>query len=219
MSLTVTKAVMLKLYGHNIWEGFQPSATNAGLQGWNGKHPSLTRLASASGGGGKVVIDVGVWKGQSTITLATAMKRAGMDGCVIAVDTFLGSSEHWSHPLPLFSRVNGIPDLYTTFLNNVHRAGLMEHVVPMPQTSGTAALVLERLRITASIVHIDAAHEYGDVMRDAAAYWEILEPGGYLIGDDYHETWPGVVRAAGEFSAKVERPLTIESPKWILQKP
>jgi Methyltransferase domain len=219
MSVTVAKGIMLRLYGQDIWDGFQPSTPNPEVQGWNGNHPSLTRLASAASGGSMVAIDVGVWKGQSTITLASAMKRSDMEGCVIAVDTFLGSSEHWAGPLRLFSRVNGIPDLYSTFLNNVYQAALIEYVVPMPQTSSAAASVLDRLGITASIVHIDAAHEYDDVMRDAAAYWKILRPGGYLIGDDYHETWPGVVRAAGEFSAKVGRPLAIESPKWILQKP
>ena len=81
-----------------------------------------------------------------------------------------------------------------------------------------AAVILQRLQVTAAVVHVDAAHEYEDVMRDAAAYWAILNPGGYLIGDDYHETWPGVIKAAGEFSAKVGRPLSIDGPKWILQK-
>ena len=207
-----------KLYGRDIWDGFQPSRVDAEVQGWNGNHPSLARLASAASSGDTIVIDVGVWKGQSTITLAAAIKRSGIDGCVIAVDTFLGSSEHWARP-SLFSRVNGLPDLYLTFLSNVYHAGLTEYIVPMPQTSSGAASVLGGLGITASIVHVDAAHDYDNVMRDAAAYWNILMPGGYLIGDDYHETWPGVVRAAGEFSAKVGRPLAIESPKWILQKP
>ena len=153
-----------------------------------------------------------------TIEKVIVVRRAGIDGCVIAVDTFLGSPEHWSGPAALFSRVNGLPDLYQTFLSNVRKAGLTRYIVPMPQTSSTAALILARLQITASIVHVDAAHEYEDVMRDAAAYWALLRPGGYLIGDDYHETWSGVVRAAGEFSAKVKRPLTVDAPKWILQK-
>jgi hypothetical protein len=219
MRCTTAQQIMQKLYGHDIWGGFRPSGADPDVQGWNGNHPSLTRLASLAGGRDATIIDVGVWKGQSTINLAIAMKRSGVDGCVIAVDTFLGSSEHWSRSLPLFSRVNGLPDLYATFLSNVFHAGLTEYVVPMPQTSSTAASVLARLNIAASIVHIDAAHEYDDVIRDATAYWNILAPGGYLIGDDYHETWPGVIRAAGEFSAKVGRPLCIENPKWILQKP
>jgi hypothetical protein len=91
--------------------------------------------------------------------------------------------------------------------------------VPLPQTSSNAAIVLRRLRITASVIHVDAAHEYEAVLQDAQVYWAILKPGGYLIGDDYDLAWPGVIRAAGEFSAKLCRPLTIEPAKWILQKP
>jgi predicted O-methyltransferase YrrM len=207
--------LMKVLYGVDIWEGFSPVRTTPSAEGWNGNHPSLKRLASTAG---KTVIDVGVWKGQSTITMAQAMKRARIDGCVIAVDTFLGSAEHWKRELNLFTRAHGMPDIFQTFMSNVCKAGVQDYVIPMPQTSVTAALILQQLEIKAAVVHIDAAHEYEEVLRDAEEYWKILEPGGYLIGDDYHETWPGVVRAAGEFSARQLRPLLIEPPKWILQK-
>jgi hypothetical protein len=39
-----------------------------------------------------------------------------------------------------------------------------------------------------------------------------------MIRDDFDVTWPGVVQAADEFSAKVRKPLTIEPPKFIIQK-
>ena len=217
MSLAAQQ-IMQQLYGCDIWLSYKGTRETPDLQGWNGGHPSLERLSAASASAGAVVVDVGVWKGQSTITMANAMRAAAIDGCVIAVDTFLGSPEHWSGPLALFSRQYGLPDLYATFLNNVYLTGLTEYVVPLPQTSSVAAVILQRLGITAALVHIDAAHEYEDVMRDVSAYWDILNPGGYLVGDDYHEAWPGVVRAAGEFSAKVGRPLSIEGLKWILQK-
>jgi len=210
------RTIMQKLYGHDIWEQFRPVASADEAQGWNGNHPSLRRIAGSTGGA--IVIDVGVWKGQSTITMARAMKDAGIDGCVIAVDTFLGSAEHWDPGRNLFTRYHGLPDIYGTFLANVHAAGVTGYVVPMPQTSANAVMILRRLRIIASVIHIDAAHEYEAVLKDAQDYWSILAPGGYLIGDDYHPTWPGVIRAAGEFSATLCRPLTIEAPKWILQR-
>ncbi len=215
--MTVLHSLMEKLYGFDIWQGtFKPRRPpNAQVQGWNGNHPSLRRLV-ATPGLDKVVIDLGVWKGQSTITMADAMRRANIDGCVIAIDTFLGSIEHWNNGL--FARHHALPDLYQTFLENVYYAGLSDYVIPLPQTSITAAAILKRLGIYASIAHIDAAHEYEFVLRDAQAYWEILLPGGWLIGDDYHESWPGVVKAAGSFSVQVIRPLTIESPKWLMQK-
>ena len=90
-------------------------------------------------------------------------------------------------------------------------------IVPIPQTSATAALVLRRAKIVAGVVHIDAAHDYEDVVRDIAAYWPMIARGGWLIGDDY--PWAGVKRAVDEFSAQVNLPLIIEGPKWLLQKP
>jgi cephalosporin hydroxylase len=211
------QTIMQKLYGEDIWQDFRPKSINQEVQGWNGNHPSLQRLASA--GSDKILIDVGVWKGQSTITMALAMKDAGIDGCVVAVDTFLGSPEHWAQGRTFFTRSCGLPDLYQTFLDNVHAAGLSEYIVPMPQTSMTAAIILRQLQIEASLIHLDAAHEYEEVLRDAKEYWKLLTPGGFLIGDDYHETWPGVVHAAAVFSMTVRRPLMIEPPKWIMQKP
>jgi hypothetical protein len=207
--------VMHGLYGRNIWDGFHPSSTEENVQGWNGTHPSLSRLTSSPGA--KIVVDVGVWKGQSTITMANALRENDIDGVIIAVDTFLGSPEHWSTD-NLFKRENGRPNLYSLFMTNVYEAGLANFVVPMAQTSSTAAKILESFQIRPTIVHVDAAHEYRDAKRDIEDYWSILDDHGYLIGDDYHETWPGVIQAAGEFSAQVLRPLTIEPPKFIIQK-
>jgi hypothetical protein len=210
------RALMETLYGHDVWEGFTPTSTEPDVQGWNGNHPSLSRLVSTAGP--KIVADVGVWKGQSTIHMAKAMQNLGLDGVVIAIDTFLGSPEHWNSSRNLFRRTHGLPDLYWTFMSNVVSAGLTEYVIPMPQTSTTAAALLKRLQISFSIIHVDAAHEYREALQDAEDYWPLLQVGGYLIGDDYHRTWPGIIRAAGEFSAKVCKPLSIESPKWIIQK-
>jgi predicted O-methyltransferase YrrM len=210
----IQSSIMKKLYGHDIWEGFD-SDPNAEVQGWNGEHPSLGMLAGLPGE--KIVIDVGVWKGQSTINMALAMKNSGVDGCIIAVDTFLGSPEHWSMT-DLFVRKNGMPNLYLTFMSNVKKAGVSDYIVPMPQTSVTAAHILRANQIFPTLVHVDAAHEYEEVLRDCVEYFDLLVPGGYLIGDDYDMGWPGVIRAVGEFSAKTMRPLAIEVPKWIIRK-
>ena len=209
------QSVMQALYGHDVWDGFIPEPAAAEVQGWNGTHPSLSRLAQVAGGA--TVVDVGVWKGQSTITMAAEMKRHDIDGCVIAVDTFLGSPEHWD--MAMFNRRFGMPDLYRTFMSNVVHAGVSDYVVPLPQTSVTAAAVLRMRSISAAVVHVDAAHAYEEALRDAEEYWELLLPGGSLIGDDYDVAWPGVVRAAGEFCARHSRPLQIEPPKWIVTKP
>lgn len=207
-------AILSTLYAHDVWEDFLPNVPAPEVQGWNGNHPSLTRLMSLEGPA--LVVDVGVWKGQSTINMATEMKRLGLDGCVIAVDTFLGSPEHWD--MKLFDRRFGMPDLYRTFMSNVLNAGVAEYVVPLPQTSVTAAAILRNRGISPAVVHVDAAHEYDEVLRDAEEYWALLAPGGFLIGDDYDTSWPGVVKAAADFSSAHAVPLAIEPPKWIARK-
>lgn len=211
------KALMHKLYGQDIWAGYTPRNLEPVVQGWHGRHPSLSRLTAMPGR--KIVIDIGVWKGESTITMANALKANGIDGVVIAVDTWLGSSEHWTGPFAQFTREHGMPGLYWTFLSNVVRAGLTDYVIPLPHTSTTAAAIFRRFGIFPSVVHVDAAHEYREVLNDAEDYWTILQPGGYLIGDDYTANWPGVVKAADEFARKVGQSLTVEAPKWILRKP
>ena len=214
------REVMEKLYDHDLWKGFEPERGETKVQGWNGEHPALSHfLSAAPGESAKIAIDLGVWKGQSTITLAKAMQNSGIDGCVIAVDTFLGSEEHWRPGRELFSRTNGYPDLYRTFLNNIWHAGVAGYVVPLPQSTDIAARILRRAGLTASLVHLDASHDYRLVLQDAEEYWQLLAPGGYLIGDDYDQSWPGVLRAADAFAARMGSALTINPPKWILQKP
>ena len=149
--------------------------------------------------------------------MAKAMRDNGIDGVIIAVDTFLGSPEHWADKT-LFQRRNGLPNLYQIFMSNVYNAGVTNYVIPMAQTSSTAAKIIGRAGIQASIVHVDAAHEYREAIQDIEDYWSLLQSGGFMIGDDYDVNWPGVIKAAGEFSARIGRPLTIEWPKFIMQK-
>jgi hypothetical protein len=210
--------LMQALYGRNVWpaprrEGRDDSA----VQGWNGQHPAFRRLLQEAPNA--LFIDVGVWKGQSTIYVARILEELQLDGCVIAVDTFLGSPEHWGQEGELFDRIMGRPDLYETFASNVLQHGVADLVVPMPQTSVAAAKILQARGITAGVVHVDASHEYKEVARDLEVYWPLVTPGGFLVGDDYHESWPGVVKAADEFAAQNHLNLAVDLPKFIFRKP
>ncbi len=69
------------------------------------------------------------------------------------------------------------------------------------------------------MAHIDASHAYEDAIRDYEAYWLLVEPGGYMVGDDYSKNHPGVFLAANEFADKHGLRLSAEGPKWWVQKP
>lgn len=210
--------VMRRIHGTNIYNGFVPTFPED-RQGWNSEHTSFEEIIR--GLRPLVVIDVGAWKGASTIYLADLMKRNGVAGTVIAVDTFLGSVEHWDRSsgfAGLIPHRFGMPLLYEQFLSNVVRCGAQDRVVPLALTSTGAGVLLRRLGIQAGLVHIDASHDYEDVLRDARTYWDVLAPGGFIVGDDYNQDWPDVIKAANQFAAEKVTPLMNSAPKWIVRK-
>jgi cephalosporin hydroxylase len=216
---SVAADLMHRIHGENVFSGFTPEASED-LQGWNSHPPLFADIFGQHRP--RIIFDVGVWKGASTLTFARLLRDNGIDGAVVGIDTFLGSPEHNRIGTPgfaLIARRNGRPMLYEQFLANVIAHDHASRVVPLPQTSANAAALLAHLGVMADLIHIDAAHDYASVMADARAYWRLLAPGGFLIGDDYHETWPGVVKAAKDFSTEVGCELTVEFPKWIVRKP
>jgi hypothetical protein len=215
---TKANELMRAIHGTDVYAGYG-SLLPLDLQGWNSFHVKFSEIIQQKRP--SVIIDVGVWKGASTFFLAKLLRENGIEGVVIAIDTFLGSPEHWNRQLGYHYTLwkHGRPLLYDQFLTNVVRTGFQDWIVPLPQTSENAAAILSRLGISASLIHIDAAHEYEAVKRDIRTYWDLLEPGGHLIGDDYTTDWPGVTRAADEFANSIGQPLTVVAAKWVLQKP
>lgn len=207
------------LFGESPYAGYACKTDKLDVQNWNSTHPALSRLVREIKP--KIIVDLGVWKGLSTITLAKAQSEVAAEGIVIAVDTFLGSPEHWTRSRPdVHSSLrfkNGRPNFYETFLANMVLSELDTRVLPVTQTSENAALILHRNGIRPELVHIDAAHEFEPVLRDIRVYYDLLCPGGILIGDDFN--WPGVARAVVHFTDAMQLGFTIEHPKWIIRKP
>jgi SAM-dependent methyltransferase len=208
-----------ELFGQSPYADFTPVIDEPDLQGWNGLHPALERHVARDKPA--IIVDVGVWHGQSTVTLARAQNKERADGIVIAVDTFLGSPEHWTLSRPDVHKSlafrNGRPNFYETFLSNVVLSGLDSQIVPIAQTSENAALILNGLGISPDLVHVDAAHEYKPVLNDIEIWWDLLRPGGLLVGDDF--PWSSVARAVVHFSDRVGLPFDVDGPKWWIRKP
>ncbi len=209
---------MRRIHGTDIYSGFTPTFAED-RQGWNSTHASFDEIIR--GLRPSVVIDVGVWKGASTIYLADLMKQNGVPGVVIGVDTFLGSVEHWDRTSGFAGHIPfrfGLPMLYEQFLSNVVRCGARDRIVPLAQTSTVAGELLRRLGVHAGLIHIDASHDYADVLQDARTYWEILTPGGFLVGDDYNQDWPDVIKAANAFAVEKSVQVLSSKPKWLIRK-
>lgn len=139
-----------------------------------------------------IFLQVGVWKGRSTVMFAQWLKEQ-KGGVIIAVDTFLGALEFWNRRFTrgqfdrernLFFR-HGYPMVYYVFLSNVIHMNVSDYVIPFPVPSRLAASFLEEKNFEADLVHIDAAHEYEDCLEDIKLWWKLVRPGGgVLMGDD-----------------------------------
>ena len=203
-----------------LWRGRDPfsryySSSTFDIQGWGWDHPWIAETVLELNP--QVIVEVGVWKGLSTIHMADRLRSIYSSGVVVAVDTFQGSAEHWlgEHKVPMW---NGKPSLYETFIENVRYCELENWVVPLPIDSINAAMVLRDLGVVVDMIHMDAAHDAMSVSMDLQAWWPLLRDGGVLIGDDYCPQWPGVVQAFDAFAGRYGVALECSAPKARLRK-
>lgn len=171
-----------------------------------------------------IIVEVGSWKGLSTITMGNICKKHNAKANIIAIDTWLGAPEFWTWGLndptrgQSLKRKNGYPSVYYTFLKNVKLSGLHDTIVPLPLSSICAADVLKYYKIAADIIYVDAAHEYLSVLQDVTTYFDCLVPQGMMFGDDYSNGWPGVNKAVHEFVNNKNLQLSINSVVWSFEK-
>ena len=50
------------------------------------------------------------------------------------------------------------------------------------------------------VCYVDAGHEYECVVKDIAHFWPKIKVGGWLFGDDFTKSFPGVQKAVREFA-------------------
>ncbi len=112
--------------------------------------------------------------------------------------------------------VNGYPQFYQQFLANMVHMHLDDVVVPFPTTSVIGGRFLRDHGYSAEIVYVDGSHEYDDALADLELYWQIVAPGGALVGDDI---WIDDVRRAVERFASAENLTLIPAhPCWYIRK-
>ena len=210
-----------------LWAGRDPFSEKSAFrgrvdfQGWASDNPLLTRAIEEIRP--SVVVEIGVWKGGSVITMANRMRELGLDGVVIAIDTWLGAWDHWIQPV-WFENLrfeSGYPSIYKTFAANICERELTGYVLPLPLDSINASVLLGHRAVTPNVLHIDGGHDFHTVLGDLRAWWPMLAPGGVLIGDDYHpsgDTWPTVREAFHEFF-KVDFIENVGGKCWVRKPP
>jgi MMP 1-O-methyltransferase len=144
----------------------------------------LYELARRCSGRG-VIVEIGSWKGKSTIWLASGSRR-GAGVPVYAIDPHTAESDNLAtqSPVPTFEE----------FSRNVRRAGVDDLVVPRVMTSAAAARDFTE---PVELIFIDGAHDYASVALDFELWFPKVIDGGTLA---FHDTvaWEGPRRLVAE---------------------
>ena len=69
-------------------------------------------------------------------------------------------------------------------MRRVASEGLTEVLHPLPISAQAGARLLYLLGYRVDVVYLDTAHERGETLAEAHLYFQLLRPGGLLIGDD-----------------------------------
>jgi len=204
--------------GHDVYEGLKLRALD--LNGWGVAPRLYEKLVDKLKP--SLVVEVGVWKGATTIALAELLKSRKLPGKVIAVDTWLGALEMWDRRAIDSSRDllwdHGYPSVYYTFLSNVVHRSVQAQVIPFPAPSSIAASFLARHRAKIDLLHIDASHEYAPVSADLHSWWPLMDSNGVMFGDDYLGHWKDVRRAVDDFSSEMRLRVLQVGHKWLITR-
>jgi predicted O-methyltransferase YrrM len=123
--------------------------------------------AAASSSGRGAIIEIGSWKGRSTVWLAAGAKAAGQR--VFAVDRHVGSRENpAAHTLDQFRR-------------NIVRVGVADAVEPLVMSSAEAAAIVTG---PVELLFVDGDHSYEGAKRDADIWLPRVLEGGTVMFHD-----------------------------------
>ncbi len=134
----------------------------------------------------KVVVEVGTWNGNSTITLA---KMIPEDGVIHAVDHWFQTKQYYRGDAGLYAVPGNkeyIPKVYQQFLSNVIHAKLTHRIIPHVMSSLKASKELARLNVVPDLIYIDAAHDEDSVYEDITAWFPFVKGHGLMFGDDWN---------------------------------
>lgn len=148
-------------------------------------------------------VEIGSWKGRSSVFLAVEIINAGKNIKLDCIDTWEGSIEHATLPEVIDKT------LYTIFLKNIEP---VKHIInPIKCKSLDACNSYPTGSL--DFVFIDASHEYVDVWDDIIHWLPKVKKGGVLAGHDIY--FPGVGQALKEL---LFGQYTVEGNCYIHQK-
>jgi predicted O-methyltransferase YrrM len=185
-----------------------------GVEGWLGAAEALALHRAARDVPGDEparVVEIGSWKGRSTIALATGVGARPAGGVVHAIDPHRGGMAH---------RLTGEADSYDAFVRNVERAGVRDVVDVIRATSAEARGGVADGSV--DLIFVDGSHRYEDVLHDVDAWHSALRPGSRVA---FHDAvvYPGVAQALRRRvltrGSPFRSPRRVQETLWVDYRP
>lgn len=210
-------------------EKFSPSE----MKKWTKAYPSQAQVQSHEivskvirtlGSPPRLMLEVGSFIGSGAVhvwsKLATLTHAQGKDEerLVICADTWQGATmmRLGSHP-KIFSMKHGFPNIGEVFLRRMLSEGLEKTIVPLAFPSIGTARLLYLLGYKLDLIYVDSAHELGETLVELHMFYQLLRPGGMLMGDDL--SWPAVHHDVSSFAACHNLSFSQFGKQWFVQKP
>lgn len=149
------------------------------IDGWCDYKALYYAIAECLPDGGTFV-EIGSWQGQSAVTICQRLQDMGKKAKVHCVDTFEGEKNQPAH-IEIVQSLGG--STFGKFCENITAAGVADMISPVTGDSADSAALFEDGSLDG--VFIDAAHDYDSVVRDVAAWFPKVKPGGIIAGHDY----------------------------------
>jgi predicted O-methyltransferase YrrM len=150
---------------------------------------------------GSIFVEIGSFKGRSSVAMAVDILNSNKDIKFYCIDTWDGSAEHqagqWCEDKDV---VNG--SLYNVFLKNIEP--VKNFIIPIRKTSVEASHDFTDNSI--SFLFLDASHDYESVKNDLGVWKSKIKQGGILSGHDW--SWESVQKAVNDFCS--ENSLTVD---------
>ncbi len=131
------------------------------------------------------IVEIGSFKGKSTVMLATVAARYGL-GPIVAIDP-----HNFNSPELLGLKANPASSSYQEFLNNIEAAGVSSHVEPHRAFSADMAVEWKR---PIRFLWIDGDHTYKGAKADFDGFFPHVLPGGVVALHDALHVFSGPIR-------------------------
>lgn len=181
------------------------------IEGWfTASDKAMYEVAVKEFNSGSVFVEIGSFKGRSSVAMAVEIINSGKDIKFYCVDTWEGSAEHQSgQPFEDLDVVN--KNLFNIFLKNTDP--VKNVITPIRKSSLEAVNDFEDESIT--FLFLDAAHDYENVKKDLNAWKSKVKKGGLLAGHDW--TWESVRNAVNEFAKENNLSISATNNVWGIQ--